>query len=310
MTFASLVPDIARELNLSTSNPRLMSQLYVWANSVYRSVVYAEEYPWRKRDVPLITAAAGTGTAPFTKGADTHGPTTAQSGLDDDLCSYNFLVLDDYDTMYELENVAYSGGKATMELQEAFIHPTATYDFTIYKPRYRLAGVREDWVTGVYNETDETLLQRVYPNHSLSYIRQGIKNPSTPQFFFLDGMDVDYQRDRASLLSISPAPDRAYELTVKTLLGVSELTEGSSEIIIPDLYVADVFMYGVGFLYNVKQKDQEGAKLYGGMFNKLLQTMIGAAGKEPGRTRRLLGYTVRDAGVRDPDVPKDWDPGF
>ena len=310
MTFASLVSDIARELNLSTANSRSMDQLYVWGNSVYRSVVNAEEYPWRKRDVPLITAAYGTGTGPFTSGSKTHGPTTTQSGLDDGNCSFNFLILDDYDIVYELEDTTYYGGNAYVELRSDFLQATDTYDFRIYKPRYLLSGIREDWVTGVYNETNECLLQRVYPNHSLSYIHQGIKNPTAPRFFFLDGADTDYGKGLASFLNLSPAPDGEYALTVKTLLGTETLTESSSTVIIPDQYVYDVFAYGIGLLYNVKQKDKEGVDLYGGLFNKVLRSMINAAGKEPGRSRRMLGHVLRDVGVRDPDVPKDWDPGF
>lgn len=308
MTFAELVLSITDELNLDTANQRLMRQLYTWGNSVYRTVVNAEEYPWRKRDVPLLTAAYGTGTALFTKGADTHGPTTVQSGLGDGLVEYNFLVLDDYDTIYELENVSLMGGQVYIELRENFIHPTATYDFKIYKPRYLISGIREDWVLGVYDNTTERLLDRVYPNHSLTYIQQGVKNPSSPQFFFMEG--VAEGDKKGSLLNLSPAPDGVYELTVKTLLGTEILTESSSTLIIPEQYAQDVMTYGVGLLYNVKQKDKEGVELYGGLFNKVLQTMMSAAGKEPGRSKRMLGYTIKDAGERDRDVPKDWDPGF
>jgi hypothetical protein len=311
VTFADLVTDITNELNLDTANPRSVAQLYSWANSIYRTVVGAEEYPWRKRDVPILTEAYGTGTGPFTKDADLHGPTTVQSGLTSDACAYNFLVLDDFDTVYELQKFAWYGGQAQIiELAEPFLHPTNTYDFRVYKPRYQLGNIREDWVVGVYNNTDECLLERVYPNYSMAYIHQGIKNPSVPRFYFMEGANTAAGLEKGSLLSLSPAPDGVYELTVKTLLGVETLTESSSTIIIPDIYAPDIFKYGIGLLYSVKQKDKEGVELYGGLYNKTLRDMIDKAGKEPGRSRRMIGYVLRDAGIKDPDVPKDWDPGF
>lgn len=306
MAFSDYVSEIADELNLDTASAKTVRQIYSWANTVYRNVVNAEEYPWRNREVPLVTHAVGTGTAVFTKGASAVG-TTAQSGLDGAaaLMLHNFLRLDDDGGVYEIAAWGLlGGGQVAIALKDSIVHPTASYDFTVYFPRYSVGDVREDWVVGVYDQTQEKALTRVYPRNSIAYLQQAMINPSSPSFYFMEAAeDTD---ERGSLLSLSPSPNGAYSLTVKTLLGATTLTEDSSEIIIPSNSAPDIFKYGIGLLYHIKQKDKEGADLYGGWFNAALRDMITRAGKEPGMVNRITGYAIRDSHMRDRDVPKDW----
>ena len=304
MAFSDYVSEIADELNLDTASAKTVRQIYSWANTVYRNVVNAEEYPWRNRDVPLVTQGIGTGTASLVKGQTTF-VTTTQSGTDNIGIRNNFLRLDDDGAVYEINEMGLWGGGQTMiSLKSAVVHPSATYAFTLYCPRYPIGDIREDWVVGVYDQTSENLLTRVYPRNSLSYLQQALINPSAPSFYFMEAAEDGDAR--GSLLSLSPTPNAAYSLTVKTLLGATILTEDSSEIIIPSNSAPDIFKYGIGLLYHIKQKDKEGADLYGGWFNAALRDMITRAGKEPGMVNRITGYAIRDSHMRDRDVPKDW----
>jgi len=304
VAFSDYVTEIADELNLDTASQKTMRQIYSWANTIYRNVVNAEEYPWRNRDVPLVTRAAGTGTAVFTKGQDGVA-TTAQVDLEDDTVKHNFLRLDDDGGIYEILSWGlWAGGQVLLSLKEEIVHPTASYDFTLYCPRYDIGDIREDWVVGVYDQSNEKALTRVYPRNSLAYLQQALINPAPPSHYFLEAAATTDAK--GALLSLSPTPDAAYSLTVKTLLGATTLTEDSSEIIIPSDVAPDIFKYGIGWLYHVKQKDKEGTELYGGWFNGALRALIKRAGKEPGRERRIQGYALRDTGMRDPDVPGDW----
>ena len=303
--FSDIVTTIGNELDLNMSDTKTVTKVYYWCNAIYRNVVHSDQFPWRMRNIPIITKAIGEGTSVSLVYGNTAVSAIDQDGTINADSAYNFMLVDGYDVPLEIEtSIAYGGPDYTLliTLHEPCPLASGSYDITVPHCRYSLDNMREDWIIGVYNHTLDKELRRIYPNDHLGYLQRGMKQPAVPEYYYLESGDDD----KSSLLCLSPSPDDAYELTVRAMLGTTIITADTSNTIIPTEFEEDLFVSGVAFLYSMAHKDDAGKTNYGGLYNAVLGRLNSSAKKQPGRKKVMLGYLAKDAGVVDRDVPDDW----
>lgn len=296
-----ILEEFRNVLDINTNDSKMKAKAIFWANTIYRNVVNLEEFSWRRKPVALLTVAPVTVAHVYLQ----EGSTIVLAYGDTDYSPYvvsNFLVVEGEKLPYQIVGTFTSVGGVTLTLAQNYLSATGEKSATLYFPRYELTDIKEDWITGVYLHDHEETLDRIYPSSHLAYLHYSLQNPTVPRFFYTQGVSSAGN----ALLCLSPCPDAAYQLTVETLLKPERLTEESTSTILPDDFESDVLTYGVGMLYSLAVKDKEGMELYQLAFSNVVKDLLKRQRKDPGLVKRLLGYTLRDAKLKDPDIPYEW----
>jgi hypothetical protein len=301
---AELLEEYKNVLDINTNDAKMKAKAIFWTNTIYHYVVNMAEFSWRKKPVSLLTTAPASGAASVTNGSnlmafrtdDEQDLTTQAEG--------NFVVVEGESIPYQVDYCTINPIMVMgVYLTQDYLGPSAAATrLTMYFPRNKVPGAKEDWITGVYLHDTEQELTRIYPTSHLSYLHYSLRNPSVPGFFYTEG--VTSAGD--TLLCLAPCPDTEYQLTVNTLIKPERLDENSTSTILPDDFEHDILLYGVGMLYSLSVKDQEGMKLYQGMFQAIANDLVSRQKKNPGLVKRMLGYTIRASRTKDPDIPYEW----
>jgi hypothetical protein len=296
------------ELNIS-SDETAKRKVLRWINSIYSEVVNSAEFPWRKKDAVLSTVAPITGGATFVSGSTSFAFQVIPSGSYS--YNYGYLLADGYDLLYALKPTMYPN---LGSMEQAWQGTSGSISATLYAPRYNVGStaalstmssrlsLREDWITGVYCQSDSaqsSLLPRIYPTSYYDYVMYSIKNPSKPQAWYTYGVDA-YKN---VLICFSPAPDDVYSYNIAYMLGATTLVETDSSTILPPEFEMDVFINGCGMLHAINRKEPEGMQLYGSRFRNIVDTMMARTARNPGGSSRVCGYIVRHTKEWDPDLP-------